>query len=90
MGIGNLDKGMKYFEEANALAAKDEELAGAKASGAKIAKRVMVNRMVADAAYVTSLIAFEKVRFTPFLLSYLLCRALRLRRRRLVDFAGDS
>ncbi|KAI5810824.1 peptidase family C50-domain-containing protein, partial [Pyronema omphalodes] len=60
VSIGNLDKGVKYFEEANALAAKDEELAGAKASGAKIAKRVMVNRMVADAAYVTSLIAFEK------------------------------
>jgi separase len=60
--IGNLDKGLQYFNAASNIAERDEELLAAKNSGAKVAKRVRVNRIIADAAYITSLIAFETVR----------------------------
>lgn len=61
VSIGNFDRGLQYFHAANVIASQDEGLTSAKASGAKIMKRVVVNRVIADAAYVTSLIAFEKV-----------------------------
>ncbi|KAF8247424.1 hypothetical protein K440DRAFT_584672 [Wilcoxina mikolae CBS 423.85] len=60
VGIGNLEKGLQCFYAANIIASQDEDLSSAKSSGAKIAERIRVNMIIADAAYVTSLIAFEK------------------------------
>jgi separase len=61
VGIGNLEKGLKCFDAANTIASQDKDLSSAKRSDAKITERVKVNMTIADAAYVTSLIAFEKV-----------------------------
>lgn len=70
VSIGNFDRGLQYFHAANAIASQDGELTSAKASGATVMKRVIVNRVIADAAYVTSLIAFEKVSARGRLLRY--------------------
>ncbi|KAH0612981.1 uncharacterized protein H6S33_009361 [Morchella sextelata] len=60
VNIGNLEKAEEYFLSASALVDEDEELISAKISGAKIAKRVKINRIIADAAYAMSLLTFEK------------------------------
>lgn len=60
ININNLEKAEEHFVTASALVSEDEELTGAKISGARIAKRVKINRIIADAAYVMSLLAFEK------------------------------
>lgn len=60
ININNLEKAEEHFITASALVSEDEELTGAKISGARIAKRVKINRIIADAAYVMSLLAFEK------------------------------
>lgn len=60
ININNLEKAEEHFVTASALVSEDEELTGAKVSGARIAKRVKINRIIADAAYVMSLLAFEK------------------------------
>lgn len=79
VGIGNLDKGLQYFDAANSIASKDDEFNSAKVSGARIAKRVFVNRVIADAAYVTSLIAFEKGNANESLLHARRCVRLNTR-----------
>lgn len=60
ININNLEKAEEHFTIARALVDEDEELSSAKVSGARIAKRVKVNRVIADASYVMSLLAFEK------------------------------
>lgn len=60
VNIGNLEKAEEYFLSASSLVDEDEELMSAKISGAKIAKRVKMNRIIADAAYAMSLLTFEK------------------------------
>jgi separase len=61
VGIGNLDKGLSFFSEAECITSLDSNLSIAKTSASNRAARVAINRMIADAAYVTSLIAYEKV-----------------------------
>jgi separase len=65
VNIGNLEKAEEYFLSASALVDEDEELISAKISGAKIAKRVKINRIIADAAYAMSLLTFEKASDRP-------------------------
>lgn len=60
ININNLEKAEEHFVTASALVNEDEELMGAKISGARIAKRVKINRIIADAAYIMSLLTFEK------------------------------
>jgi separase len=64
VGIGNLDKGLQYFGNASHIASQNADLIAAKQSGSKFTNRVMANRVIADAAYVSSLIAFERVSAT--------------------------
>jgi len=61
VGIGNLDKGLQYFDVAGQMASQDEDFELSKTSSNGSLKRVKVNRAIADAAYVSSLLAFEKV-----------------------------
>lgn len=61
INTNNLDKAEEHFAMASALVDDDEGLSGAKVSGAKIAKRVKINRIIADASHVMSLLTFEKV-----------------------------
>lgn len=61
VNIGNLEKAEEHFDAASVLVDEDEELSNAKISGARITKRVKINRIIADAAYAMSLLAFEKV-----------------------------
>lgn len=65
MNIGNLEKAEEYFLSASSLVNEDKELMSAKISGAKIAKRVKINRIIADAAYAMSLLTFEKASDIP-------------------------
>ncbi|KAL7269465.1 separin protein [Rhizina undulata] len=60
VNIGNIEKAKEHFKAANEIVDNDEELLNAKKSGAQIAKRVRINRAIADAAYVTSLLAYEQ------------------------------
>jgi len=61
VGIGNLDQGLQYFDVAGQIASQDGDFEACKTSSSGSLKRVKVNRTIADAAYVSSLLAFEKV-----------------------------
>lgn len=61
VNIGNLEKAEEYLEAASNIFEEDQDLNSARMSGARIAKRVRINRIIADAAYVMSLLTFEKV-----------------------------
>ncbi|PWW75361.1 hypothetical protein C7212DRAFT_358438 [Tuber magnatum] len=60
VNIGNLEKAEEYLEAASSILEEDEDLTDARMSGTRIAKRVKINRIIADAAYVMSLLTFEK------------------------------
>ncbi|KAG0639234.1 peptidase family C50-domain-containing protein [Tuber brumale] len=60
VNIGNLEKAEEYLEAASNILEGDQDLNYARMSGARIAKRVKLNRIIADAAYVMSLLTFEK------------------------------
>lgn len=62
VGIDNLAKSLEYFNAAGELVENDDEIAADKRTGAKIARKVKVNRMISNAAYVSGLLAFERVR----------------------------
>lgn len=61
VNIGNLEKAEEYLDAAGSILESDDDLSKAKIPGARIARRVKINRIIADAAYVMSLLAFEKV-----------------------------
>ncbi|KAG0138703.1 peptidase family C50-domain-containing protein [Tuber indicum] len=60
VNIGNLEKAEEYLNAASHILEEDQDLHYARMSGARIAKRVKLNRIIADAAYVMSLLTFEK------------------------------
>ncbi|CUS09257.1 unnamed protein product [Tuber aestivum] len=60
VNIGNLERAEECLEAASNILEEDQDLTNARMSGARIAKRVKINRIIADAAYAMSLLTFEK------------------------------
>ncbi|EPS43867.1 hypothetical protein H072_2091 [Dactylellina haptotyla CBS 200.50] len=59
-GEGNLNKGASYLSATQEIVENDPEVLAAAASGAKMQKRIELNRLVSRACYVSSLLALDK------------------------------
>jgi separase len=70
VAIGNTDKGLTVLKSAGQLMESDKEFVESRKMNDRRSNKIRINTVVANAAYITSLIALQKV-CGPYLLGFL-------------------